>query len=94
MILGLIHIVTGLAFSNGYYLPYSMIVNRILDIPFAIIAVIYGFSTIYLELEENTHKTAKIIFIIFTLLIFSTLIYINFLVSDKIITNKITNVQS
>lgn len=86
LILGLAHIISGLMFSNNYGMPASLIINRILDIPFAMAALIYGLSSIYTEMNEKSHKLANIAFIAISLLIFVLLLYINLLVPDKTLT--------
>jgi len=80
---GLAHILSGLSFSNGYFTPASLIVNRVLDIPFAMSALIYGLSSIYCGLGEKGNKAINIILITFSVLVFLFLIYINFLIPDK-----------
>ena len=82
--LGITHIVSGLMFSNGYLKEISFILNRSLDIPFAITAVIYAASGIYLNSSEKSRKPLGIGLIIISLLIFILLIYINLLIPDKI----------
>jgi vacuolar-type H+-ATPase subunit I/STV1 len=85
LVIGIIHIISGLMFTNNYYVPYSLIVNRALDIPFAMTAIIYAFMTIYTNMEEESPKKniAKITLISFTVLIFAFLIYINLFIPDK-----------
>ncbi len=70
--------------ANSYYVPTSGIVQRSLDIPFAITGVMYGLSGIYKSLDEKKHNFIRAIFIIVTLLILGILLYINILVPDKI----------
>ncbi len=82
--LGLAHIISGLMFSNGYFVEISFILNRSLDIPFAMTAVIYAASGIYLNTPEKNRKLAGIALIIISLLIFALLIYINLLIPDKV----------
>jgi hypothetical protein len=82
IVLGLTHILSGLMLSNSYLMPTSLVVNRILDIPFAMSALIYGLSATYEEINEKHHKTANIIFIAISILVFCVLIYINFFVPD------------
>lgn len=84
VILGITHIVSGLMFSNGYLKEISFILNRSLDIPFAMTAVIYATSGIYLNSSEKSKKPLGIALIIISLLIFILLIYINLLIPDKI----------
>lgn len=64
-------------------MPVSLIINRTLDIPFAMTALIYALSGIYAKLDEGKHKIANIMCIIITLLIFIGLLYINVFVPDK-----------
>jgi hypothetical protein len=83
-ITGLIHLTAGLMFSNNYMLPYSFIINRSFDIPFAIAGITYAFTTVYTNVEEKFKKTAGYILVIFAIMIFVGLLYINLLVPDKI----------
>ena len=83
LILGLSHILSGLSFSNNYFLPLSLIINRSLDIPFAMTAVVYGLASMYTGLPEKSHKLASIAFAAIALLIFVALVYINFFIKDK-----------
>jgi hypothetical protein len=83
LVLGLAHILSGLMFSNGYLTSVTLIVNRVLDIPFAMAALIYGLSAIYSGFGEKGNKPVNVIFIIFSVLVFLLLIYINFLIPDK-----------
>jgi D-alanyl-lipoteichoic acid acyltransferase DltB (MBOAT superfamily) len=83
LVLGLGHIISGLMFSNNFFLPASLITNRVLDIPFAMAALIYGLSSIYTEMGEKKHTAINIIFILISLLVFGLLLYINLLVPDK-----------
>jgi hypothetical protein len=83
IVLGATHILSGLMFSNGYFTPTSLIVNRVLDIPFAMSALIYGLSAIYCGFGEKGNKVVNIILIIFSVFVFLLLIYINFLIPDK-----------
>jgi len=83
--LGLIHILTGFLMTSNIGLPYSFIVNHVLDIPFAMTALAYGLSSIKAGLKDGGNKIVGILFIILALLIFAGLIYINVFVPDKII---------
>ncbi len=83
IVLGLVHIVSGLMFSNNYFTPASLIVNRVLDIPFAMTGLIYALSSIYSTLDEKFHKIVNIAFIAISLIIFVALIYINLFIPDK-----------
>lgn len=82
IVLGLGHILSGLMLSNSYVLPTSLVVNRILDIPFAMSALIYGLAATYEEINEKHHKIANILFIALSVLVFGVLIYINLFIPD------------
>lgn len=86
ILLGSTHILSGLSVNNNYLLPSSLIVNKILDIPFAMTALLYGLSSIYTKLKEEYRKPANIIFMILSASVFVILLYINFLLPDKILT--------
>lgn len=66
-------------------MPTSFIMNRILDIPFAMSALLYGLSNIYSAVHEHHKKVAGYIIGAIALLVFLFLIYINLLVPDKIV---------
>jgi hypothetical protein len=86
--LGGLHIVSGLMVSNNYFLPSSSILNKVLDIPFAMVALIYAFLSIHIPTEtEAQRKKAKIyqiLMICTSLLVFLGLICINLVVPDRI----------
>lgn len=84
IVLGLVHILTGFLMTSGIGLPYTFIVNHVMDIPFAMTALIYGLSSIKTGLKDGGHKVINILFIILALLIFVGLVYINVFVPDKI----------
>ncbi len=85
IVLGIGNLLSGLMMANNNFMPLSLIVNHILEIPFALTALIYGFSSVRSELEGD-HKIINIFFIILTLLIFGALVYINLFLPDKITT--------
>lgn len=83
IITGITHISAGLMLASNYLLPYSYIINRSFDIPFAMTAIIYGLTSIYSEIAEQHQKPVGVIFAVMTILIFGGLLYINLLVPDK-----------
>jgi len=83
LIIGTIHITSGLMFANGYLMPTSMIINRVMDIPFAMTALIYAFMNIYTNINEKYRKISTITMGTITLLIFIILLYINLFIPDK-----------
>jgi hypothetical protein len=84
IILGLTHILTGFLMTENIGLPLTFIVNHIMDIPFAMIALIYGLASIKTGLKDGGNKILNILFIILALLIFAGLVYINVFVPDKL----------
>jgi len=84
IILGLSHILTGFLVNSNIGVPLTFIINHILDIPFAMISLIYGLSSIKTDLKDGGNKTINILFIVLTLLIFFGLVYINIFIPDKI----------
>jgi hypothetical protein len=84
LVLGIIHIISGLMMTNGYFMPTTLIINRIMDIPFAMSALLYGISVIYTNMSEKKHKMANIAFILISVLVFGLLIYINLFIPDKV----------
>jgi len=84
IVLGLAHILTGFMMTNSIGLPTTFIVNHILDIPFAMIALIYGLASIKAGLKDGGGKIVNIVFITLALLIFVGLVYLNIFVPDKI----------
>ncbi len=82
-ILGSVHILSGLMTANDYFMPASLVLNRVLDIPFAMSAVIYGFASIYVKMAPGKHKAANIAFSVISILILVLLLYINLLTPDK-----------
>ena len=85
IVLGLIHILTGFLMTNNIGVPYTFIANHIMDIPFAMTALIYGLSSIKTGLKDQGSKIVNILFTALALLIFAGLVYINIFVPDKII---------
>lgn len=82
-IIGGTHILTGLFSSQSLFLPLSNIVNRVLDIPFVIIATIFGLSQVRLNSENPSRKLYFVLMIIISLLVLGLLLYINLLIPDR-----------
>jgi len=82
LILGFGQILSGLMVSNSYAIPASIIVNRVLNIPFAMSALLYGLSALYTGIGEKQLKLANKVFIAISVLVFIVLIYIDFLIPD------------
>lgn len=56
VIIGLTHFLSGLFYSNGYLIPESGLINRVLFIPFVVALMTYGFS----NLKYHLLKTGNI----------------------------------
>ena len=71
---------------NGYMADIAHAVKTILEIPFILTAAVYGFVSLKLgfEMPEKKHKISNLIFIIFIIVLFSVLIYINLFLPDRI----------
>lgn len=89
IVLGISHILSGLMLSNGYFLPVSFILNRSLDIPFAMTAVIYAAASIYEKIEGKSKNTIGIGILGISLIIFILLIYINLFTPDKVLLTEL-----
>jgi hypothetical protein len=84
IVIGLTHIVSGLMMSNQYLPDITFVINRSLDIPFAMTGLIYAFTVIHGGMAEEKKGLAKIAFIAVSILIFLFLLYVNFLIPDKV----------
>lgn len=84
-LIGLTHIVSGLMASNELGLPLSNLINKILDIPFAIIATIFGLSNFPIS-SQNPRKGLYLALMgVICLLVLGVLVYINLLIPDRTI---------
>jgi hypothetical protein len=52
-IVGLTHIVSGLLFANQFFTPTTWLINRLLDIPFLWVTLIYLYSNAKLYLIKS-----------------------------------------
>ncbi|MCC6643491.1 hypothetical protein IT411_01970 [Candidatus Peregrinibacteria bacterium] len=83
-VLGSIHILSGLMSSQNLYLPLSNVVNRALDIPFAIIGTVLGLSQAKIHSDSPVKTIYLILMVVVCLLVLGLLLYINLLLPDKI----------
>lgn len=84
-IIGLVHFLTGLLYVNGYFPRTSLLVNRVLFIPFVLASLSYFFSNAKCHLIEYG-KTSKIwdyIFLSMGIVIFLSFLTLEFLFSDS-----------
>jgi hypothetical protein len=84
IVIGIAHIGSSLFIANDLLLKESIILNKTLDIPFVITALIYGFSSLRIALarKEKTHRILDAVLIGIIALVFVGLIIINLLVPD------------
>jgi len=81
-IIALIYVFAVLAFRNGVMVDLASVAMRVLDIPFALVALMYGGSTLYMQVseeeeEEETSPWAMVIFAV-CLLLFGFVVFLNF----------------
>ena len=84
IVIGTLHIGSSLFISNGLYLKESLILNKILDIPFIITGLIYGTTSLRISLarKEKSHRILDVALAGIIILVFLALIVINLLVPD------------
>ncbi len=84
-VIGAAHLLSGLFASQNIFLPFTNIVNRALDIPFAIIGTVLGLSQAKISSESSFKTTYLVLMTLICLLVLGVLLYINLLIPDKII---------
>jgi len=80
-ILALAYVFMVLAFRNDYLADFFLSIMRILDIPFAFVALMYGGTTLALQLNlEREEGTSPWVIIIFAgaLALFAGVVFVNF----------------
>lgn len=82
-VLALAYVVMVLAFRNDFMADFFLAIMRILDIPFAFVSLLYGFSTLALQINTGREEEAGIspwILVIFVicLILFGGVVFINF----------------
>jgi uncharacterized membrane protein YhaH (DUF805 family) len=85
-LLAFTYVITVLMFRNNIATDLTILIMRLLDIPFALVALLYGGSTLYLQLNENEEvATPWAIFIVAVcILFFSLVVFINFAFPSQI----------
>ena len=82
-ILAFIYVFAALAFRNGFFVDIASIALRILDMPFAMVALMYGASTLYMQIgeeegeEDTTNPWVMVIFAV-SLILFGFVVFLNF----------------
>lgn len=76
-----IFIAVALAFRNQFHPDAMIFLMRLLDIPFAFIALLYGGSGLYLQVNDGKEEGESvwgIIIFAFCLLLFGAVVFVNF----------------
>ncbi|MBI5754474.1 hypothetical protein HZA40_05000 [Candidatus Peregrinibacteria bacterium] len=84
IITGLLHLGSSIFLANKLFIKTAFLFNKTMDIPFAITGLIYGLSSLRLNLTnpEHDHKTLDIILICVIILVLLGLIAINIFLPD------------
>jgi len=80
-ILAFLYIFAALAFRNDFYSDLMIFFMRIADIPFAFVALLYGGSGLYLQINEGKDETESawsILIFAFCLILFGAVVFVNF----------------
>lgn len=84
IVTGLLHLGSSMFLANNLFYKTAFIVNKTIDIPFAITGLIYALSSLRLNLTnpEHDHKTLDIILICVIIGVLLGLIGINLFLPD------------
>ncbi len=84
IVTGFLHLGSSVLIANGILLKQSTIFNKVMDIPFVITGLIYGFSSLRLNLmnPEKNHKVLDIFLISVIIIVLLGLILINLLLPN------------
>lgn len=80
-ILAFLYVFAALAFRNDFNAAAMIFLMRLLDIPFAFFALLYGGSGLYLQINEGKEDAASawsIIIFAFCLILFGAVVFMNF----------------
>ncbi|MBU0705978.1 hypothetical protein KJ657_01735 [Patescibacteria group bacterium] len=82
-ILAFAYIVMVLAFRNGFMADFFFALMRILDIPFAFVSLMYGFTTLALQInigrdEESSLSPWILVVLTICLILFGAVVFVNF----------------
>lgn len=76
-----VYVFSALAFRNDFNASFMIFLMRLLDVPFALIALLYGGSGLYLQVSEGKEDTGSVWSIIIfavCLLMFGAVVFVNF----------------
>lgn len=84
LITGLLHLSSSIFIANGSMLKEMLIINKLMDAPFILTALLYGFSSLRIALTkpESSHKSLDLILAGIITIIILGLIAINIFFND------------
>lgn len=84
IVTGFLHLGSSIFIANQLFQKEAFILNKVMDIPFIITGMIYGFASLRLALTDPSkpHKTLDIILICVIILTLIGLILLNLLIPD------------
>ena len=83
-IIGALYIFSWMMAINNYYVNPMRLLNKITELPFIFIALVYGFLNLKDSLDKSKkHKIFDIVFIALMIIIFSAVLYINFFIPAR-----------
>ncbi len=80
-VLAFAYVIAALAFRNDYMGAYAILFMRVFDIPLALVSLIYGGTSLHLQLSENeTRPDApwNLVILITCIALFGLAVFINF----------------
>ena len=82
-LLAFAYVVMVLAFRNDFMADFFLAIMRILDIPFAFVSLLYGFSTLALQISAGREEEAGVspwilVILVICLLLFGGVVFVNF----------------
>lgn len=80
-LLAFVYVFAALAFRNDFMASFMIFLMRLLDIPFAFIALLYGGTGLYLQISEGKEETGSawgIVIFAACLILFGAVIFVNF----------------
>lgn len=81
---GLLHLGSSVLLANSYFLEQAKLINNIMDAPFILTGLLYGISSLRLNLTnpEKNYKVLDIVLLSIIILIFIAVIIINIFIPD------------
>ena len=77
------YVVMTLAFRNGFLADFCLALMRLLDTPFAFVSLLYGFSTLSLQVNAGRDPEAAfspwiLVILALCLMLFGVVVFVNF----------------